>query len=289
MSERRQVAALFLNRGGFGVHAQRVVGRGREFEKLREYVPGDGYEDIHWKSTAKRGRPVTKEYQMERTQEVYVLLDVSRLSGRPAAGGGGGVRDWGGGGETGVTSLERFLTAALVLALAAKRQGDHFGLVTFSDQVHAFLRARSGGAHFQACRELMLRVEPRAVAPDFDEVFTFVRLRLRRRALLVVLTALDDPVLSEDFGRAVGLVQRQHLVLVNLMRPDGVEPLFSRPEVGSVEALYGALAGHLRWRQLRALQQGLHHRGIRLTLLDQERLSADLVSEYLEVKRRQQL
>jgi uncharacterized protein (DUF58 family) len=191
--------------------------------------------------------------------------------------------------RSGTTVLERLMTASLVLALAAARQGDLLGLVTFSDQVHAFLRARNGRAHFQACRDLMLRVEPRAVAPDFDEVFTFVRLRLRRRALLVVLTALDDPVLSEDFARAVELVQRQHLVLVNLLRPAGVEPMFTQPAVASVEALYESLAGHLRWHSLRQLQQALHHRGVRLALLEQEQLSADLVRQYLEVKRRQQL
>ena len=69
-----------MNRGAFGVHAQRQVGQGREFEKLREYAPGDSYIDIHWKATAKRGRPVTKLYQVERTQEVYVIIDASRLA-----------------------------------------------------------------------------------------------------------------------------------------------------------------------------------------------------------------
>src|SRR6266850_5685369 len=80
LSERKNMAALFLNRGAFGLHAQRQVGKGRDFEKLREYVPGDGYDEVHWKATAKRGRPITKVFQIERTQEVYVIVDASRLS-----------------------------------------------------------------------------------------------------------------------------------------------------------------------------------------------------------------
>src|SRR6266481_4674052 len=84
-AERRNLAALFLHRGLFGLHAQRQVGKGREFEKLREYVPGDGYDEIHWKATARRGRPVTKVFQIERTQEIYVVIDASRLSARPVA------------------------------------------------------------------------------------------------------------------------------------------------------------------------------------------------------------
>jgi uncharacterized protein (DUF58 family) len=73
-----------LRQGVSGVHAMRQVGRGREFEKLREYMPGDGFDEIHWKATARRGRPVTKVFQVERTQEVYVVIDRSRLSGRAA-------------------------------------------------------------------------------------------------------------------------------------------------------------------------------------------------------------
>jgi uncharacterized protein (DUF58 family) len=81
-TERRNLAALFLHRGSFGLHAQRQVGKGREFEKLREYSPGDSFDEIHWKATARRGRPITKVFQIERTQEVYVVIDASRLSAR---------------------------------------------------------------------------------------------------------------------------------------------------------------------------------------------------------------
>ena len=84
-SERKQLAALFLNRGRSGLHAQRQVGKGRDFEKLREYVPGDSYDEIHWKASAKRGRPVTKLFQIERTQEIYVIIDASRLAARSLA------------------------------------------------------------------------------------------------------------------------------------------------------------------------------------------------------------
>ena len=82
LSERKSLAALFLNRGAFGVHAQRQVGKGRDFEKFREYVPGDDYDEIHWKATARRGKPITKVFQIEKTQEVYVIVDASRLSAR---------------------------------------------------------------------------------------------------------------------------------------------------------------------------------------------------------------
>ncbi len=81
LRERKKFTGLFLNRG-IGIHALRQVGKGKEFEQLREYLPGDSYEDIHWKATARRGQPITKVYQLERTQQIYVIIDSSRLSVR---------------------------------------------------------------------------------------------------------------------------------------------------------------------------------------------------------------
>jgi uncharacterized protein (DUF58 family) len=301
-TERKDLAALFLHRGTFGLHAQRQVGKGRDFEKLREYVHGDSYDEIHWKATAKRGHPVTKVFQIERTQEVYVIVDASRLSARQAVAGSGsravslteGSRGQEASGkvERGVayeTVLERFVTAALVLGLAAEQQGDLFGLLTFADKVGTFVRASNGQAHYNACRDALYTLEPQTVTPDFDEVATFIRLRLRRRALLVFLTALDDPVLAENFVRNMDLLCRQHLVLVNMLKPSGASPLFSSPNASTMDDLYQRLGGHIQWQNLRELEKVLQRRGVRFSLLENAKMSAQLVSQYIGVKQRQLL
>ena len=298
--ERRSLAGIFLHRTSLGAHAQRQVGKGRDFEKLREYVAGDSFEDIHWKATARRGRPITKVYQIERTQEVYVLVDASRLSGRRVAREtprpGMGTRDARPTQEdtrdadpTEETTLERFLTAALVLGLVAEQQGDLFGVVTFSDRVHRFLRARNGKAHYGACRDALYTLEPRLVNPDFNELCTQLRLQLRRRALLVFLTSLDDPVLAETFLRNIELIRRQHLVLVNVLPPGELAPLFAGAPVTSTADIYRRLGGHLQWQQLRELERSLHHRGVQLRSSANENLAVELVADYLRVKQRQLL
>lgn len=279
MSEQRQLGALFLNRGMFGVHAQRQVGKGREFEKLREYIPGDSYEDISWKATARRGRPITQIFQIERTQEVYVILDMSRLSGRTVVNPD----------NTRVTQLERFVTAALVMGLAAEQQGDLFGVAAFDEQVRSFVRARNGKAHYGACRDVLYALEPNQVNPDFGDMFSFLRLRLRRRALLIFLTNLDDPVLAENFMEHIGLLSSHHLVLVNQIGLPGMAPVFAKPDAFSTEAVYEHLAQHLRWRALRDVERTLSHRGIAMRLVENERLCPQLVTQYVNVKRRQLL
>lgn len=274
--ERKNVAALFLRRGQMGMHAQRIAGQGRDFEKLREYVPGDSSDEIHWKASAKRGHPVTKVYQIERTQEVYVIVDASRLTAREIEMPGSRT-----------TALERFVTAALILGLAAEQQGDQFGLITFSDRVLSFVRAKSGQAHYDACRDRLYTLHPQSVTPDFEELCSFIRLRLRKRALLIFLTALDDPMLAENFAKASELISRQHLILVDMLKPVGANPLFSDEHVAKVDDLYRRLGGHLQWNQLRELENILRRRGVRLSQLDPAQLAAQLIAQHAEVKRRQ--
>lgn len=273
LNERRRLSAVFLNRGSFGVHAQRMTGQGRDFEKLRDYIPGDSYDQVHWKATAKRGYPVTKVFQIERTQEIYVAVDYSRLSGRRLD------ED---------TVLERFITAALVLGLVSEQQGDLFGLMTFSDRVSGFVRARNGKAHYDSCRDALYTLQAREVTPDFAEVCAFIRQRLRRRALIMLLTDLDDPVAAEGLLKNVDLISRQHLVLVAAVRSRNAEPLFQE-KVGTTDDVYRRLGGHLLWRRSRELGRVLQRHGARMLHLDDERMSAQLVTQYLGVRQRQLL
>jgi len=277
-SERRQLAALFLARTQQGALARRVVGRGRDFEKLREYLPGDGFDEIHWKATAKRGRPVTKVFQVERTQEIYVVLDVSRLSARLVQHDG-----------IAQTALERCLAASLVLLLAAERMGDRFGLVAYDDRVRLFLRAGRGETHYGACREAMLALRPSEATPDVPEIVRHLRTSLRQRALLFFLTDLTDPVLAEDFARHSRILSRQHLVVISQLRQPGVAPLFTGEEVRDEGEIYARLAGHLRWSETQSLAKTLKPAGVDAIWLENESMAAQLVTRYLQVKRRQAL
>ncbi len=265
-----KAAAAFLRRSLGGMHLQRQLGKGREFEKLRDYAPGDSFDEIHWKATARRGRPISKQFQIERTQEVYVVIDSSRLTARGEA-------------------LEQFVTAALVLAIAADRQGDHFGLLTFSDKVEQFVRARSGTSHFLACRNAIYDLQPRPVSPSFEEVFSFIQTRLQRRALLIFLTALDDPLLAETFSQHCGVVARRHLVVVATPQQTSAQPLFAGDLPADTDEVYQRLASHLAFRDRLELKKKIERQGLKFALLRPGNISADLAAIYLSVKRSQAL
>ncbi|MCB1089170.1 MAG: DUF58 domain-containing protein, partial [Verrucomicrobiae bacterium] len=294
--ERRRLSGIFLHRGNEGGHAVRQVGKGRDFEQLREYQHGDDYVDIDWKATARRNRPVTRTFQIERTQEVYVIVDHSRLSGReirtPIEEADETVvasPEYSAGGEFAVTTqLERFLHCSLILASVAERQGDLFGFVSFADQVDRFIRSRNGRDHYTIVRDALYTLEPKRVAPDFEQLMVTLRQRLTRRALLVMLVDLSDPLTAEQFYESIPLISRQHLILVNMVRPENAYPLFSaRRQPESAGDLYESLAGHFQWHDLGEIGKKLSHLGVQLGLPDHEELCAEAVTQYLNVKKRQ--
>jgi uncharacterized protein (DUF58 family) len=283
-AEGKQIAR-FLNRGAIGIHAQPQIGKGREFEKLREYERGDSFDEINWKATAKRRFPVTKVFQLERSKEVYLALDTSRLSARllpeiyvlkeshPIT----------------TTHLDRAISAALLFCVAAERQGDRFGLLSFSDKVNHLVKARAGPAHFNVCRDLAVSLLPHTVSPDFAEIAATLKQRIKRRSLFVFLTSLDDPVAAEDFVSAVEMLSRQHLIIAVMIAPPLVQPLFGKGKIEDPDELYRKLAGHLSWAKLQNLQRVLARKGVQFHVVSNQHLGLKLVGYYMDLKRRQTL
>lgn len=268
--EREPGGKLLLMRKMGGLRTQRTIGRGREFERLREYAPGDSYDEIAWKASARRGRPIVRVFQVERTQDVYAVVDSSRLGARSGA-------------------VEQYVSAALMLALAAENNGDNFGLVSFSDRVNHFVSPARGKLHFARCRDAIFDLKPTTVSPDFAELFSFLQLRIRRRSLLLFLTDLADPMLAEAFLRDVHLLSRRHVVLVNRLSDQEVRPLFSGPLPENQEEVSARLAGHLQWTTLKDLERNLGRLGVGMSLLTPGSVGLDLVRQYNDVKRRQAL
>lgn len=279
--ERKQLANLFMNRGLSGAHLQRQTGQGREYEQLREYAPGDNILDLHWKASAKRGAWATKMYQVERTQHVYFILDHSRLSGlRVARDGNLGDDD-----SFGENFLERYVTVASVLGMAAEKQGDLFGLIAHGSRVSRFVPANTGSRHSQTVQDALFNLTPESAPADFASLFTFLRLRIRRRSLLIFMTDLADDLAAGEFKKHVGLISRNHYVIVNSIRRPGVYPIFS--DEYDAPSIAQQISGHMRWDGLRRMRLGLDAMGVQFSVLNQEKLSVDVVNQYLSVKQRQ--
>src|SRR5437667_445006 len=150
-----------------GITPLRRLGEGRLFESLRDWVPGDDLRHIDWKATGRRGKVITRQFEAERRQHVLLVLDLGRLLTAEIAGG--------------VSRLEYVLRAALELAYAAVQHDDNVGVMAFADGVQHFVAPQRGRLALKRVLDVLARVEPRLVEPDYPGAFRYLAARNRDR------------------------------------------------------------------------------------------------------------
>ncbi|MGA7914967.1 MAG: DUF58 domain-containing protein [Candidatus Acidiferrales bacterium] len=265
------------------------TGHGRDFERLREYQPGDNYTEIAWKSTARRGAPVTRLFQWEQKQEVYFVVDQSRASASaidPALQSDAEIPR--------VRAPRRLLDlaveTALVGATVALELGDEFGLVTYAEEPKSWLRAGSGQFQFSQFRDRLLSLEPLPTTADYEALFSKIRLQLRRRAYLVLLADLAERSISDSMRRGVALLRTSHVVLMTSVLPAYARPAFSPGEQLRTDSdVFAALAAEKENQRLAALTRQLRQLGAELRFVPPEKFLRTAVEGYLESKREQRV
>jgi len=268
--------ALLARRGALheiGVRAARFAGVGTDFESLRDYLDGDDYRDIDWKATARRGTPVVRTFEAERSQTIVLAVDAGRLM-TPYAGD--------------LTKLDRAVNAALLLAYLATRSGDNVGLLVFGRDVHTFVAPRKGHRQFLAILEALYTVEGAVEEPDYAGALRYLSTRVRRRALVVLFTEL---VGTEPSRRLLGVLQamsRRHLPLVMTQRNREVERVAAELPAEETDVFRAAVAADLVHDKAAALSS-LAAAGSLVVDVEPERLSTAAVNRYLEVKARGRL
>jgi len=265
------------------------TGNGRDFERLREYQRGDNFSEIAWKSTARRGTPVTRLFQWEQKQEVYFVVDQSRTSALtidPARESEANVQQP----RAPRRLLDLAVETALVGATVALELGDDFGLVTYAEEPKSWLRAGSGQFQFHEFRDRLLNLEPLPTTADYEALFSKIRMRLRRRAYLVLLADLAERSVSDSLGRGIGLLRSSHVVLMTSVLPTHARPAFSSGgEPRTDQDVYAALAGEKENQRLGSMARQLRQSGMELRFVLPENFLRTAVEGYLQSKREQRV
>ena len=184
-----------------GVSARGPLGLGTDFELVRDYLPDDDVRQVNWRATARLGRPMSNQYRVEQDRDVVVLVDAGRLSAAalPLAGDEP-ARPQG-------TVLDASLDVLAAVALVADEVGDRCGAIAFDDRVRAALapRRRGGAVVVRALHDL----EPRLV--DADHEAAFRRVEGAKRAFVLILSDLLEPVAARSLAEAVPVLSRRHV------------------------------------------------------------------------------
>ena len=274
MGPRRfELAARLGDLKSVGFRSIRAAGGGGEFEQLREYVNGDPFRDVDWKSTAKRQRPVTRVYQHERSQHVMIAIDAGRMMATRLDE---------------ITKLDHAINAALLLAYVALRQGDRVGLIVFSDVVRSFVPAGRGPGQYRKLLEALYGIEAEVTSVDFRRLVEFMRVRVPRRSLLVMFSDLLDEAHARPLAEHAGLLRQKHLPICVTMH-DPVAERLADAEVSTLEMAYQRAAAADVLAERDAVKAHLKKRAVGLVEAPPGELAVATVNRYLEIKARHAL
>ena len=264
---------LTLRRGlayDAGQRRARIAGGGGVFERLREHQPDDDPRSISWTATARRGHPISVEYETERQQRVLILLDAGRMMSSTVGG---------------LTKLDHAVNTALMLAYVASAKGDEVGLLGFADDIRSYVVPRRGRAQFLRITEELRRIEVTTTEADHRAAFEFLRARAARRALAVLFTDLVSEDASRSLVAAVTRLAGNNIVLCCLLADPHLAEVATRvPD--STTALYERVIAQevidARSKALATLRQ----RGVHIVDVPAERLTVSTIQRYLELKKR---
>lgn len=253
-----------------GLRRMRVRGQGREFESLREFVIGDEIRHISWAATARRGKLITRQYTIERSQNIVVLLDTGRLMtariGR-------------------LSKLDHAVNATLSIGYVAAAGGDNIGLVAFSRRVVSYLPPRRGHDQINRLMEALYSVEPEMIEPSYKRAFNFFSANCHRRSLVVILTDLVDREASADLLAHASHLLPRHLPLIVTIGDTDLRELVRAQPASTGDVYRQAVAEEILRQREEALMRIRHAGGLALDV-PAGRLSLELVNKYLEVKER---
>ncbi len=256
-----------------GLRHVRQFGEGTEFERLREYLPDDDFRRIEWKATARRNRPVTIEYQVERSQSVIAALDIGRMMQSPVAH---------------IAKLDYAVNAVLLLAYVATGKGDKVGLLAFADDVGLFMGPRQGRGQFYRMLEALYGVEAQPVEPDYRRALDYLALRQRKRALVVIFTDLSGGASMQALVGHVAVLARRSLPLVVTVSDPEIHAAAHQRPRDSLGVYQRAAAAQLLDERQLALDS-LRQRGVLTLDVPANQLSLAVINRYLELKGRTML
>ncbi|MBV9278152.1 MAG: DUF58 domain-containing protein [Candidatus Eremiobacteraeota bacterium] len=253
-----------------GLRKMRLVGVGTELESLREWTDGDQFRAINWKASARRGKLIVTHYDVERSQNVMLLLDCGRLMSARIDE---------------QRKLDYAITAALSVARIADLANDKVGFVAFANHIIAASPPQSGKRGLTAASQQLYDLEPRFEESDYARAFLYVRSHVQKRSLIVLFTDMFDPVSAATILLDIGVLARRHLVVCVLMSDAAIETGLAAAPREPQDVYRAAVAATLA-EERRAARAVLTRAGVRVVDAPASKLTVALIDAYLDVKQR---
>lgn len=253
-----------------GIKKVRRLGNNNEFEQIKNYVQGDDIRTINWKATSRRGELMVNQYQEERSQQVYCVIDKSRSMRMPFEG---------------LTLLDHAINSSLVLSNIILRKGDKAGVITFSDKLGAQLPAESSAGQLRKILDTLYNQKTKYMDANYERLYFGTRNIIKGRSMLLLYTNFESMYSLKRNIHLLRKLNQQHLLVVVFFENTELDAVSKINATATKDIYFKTLARKFALEKEQIVYE-LRKYGIQSILTKPQDLSVNTINKYLEIKSR---
>lgn len=253
-----------------GMKKIRRIGHTMEFEQIKDYVVGDDARTINWKATAKRASLMVNQFQDEKSQPIYALIDASRVMKMPFDG---------------LTLLDYAINSTLAFSNIALKKKDKVGMITFAEEIKTHLPASSKKTHLQRLLESLYRIDTQYLDSDFGLLYNQVKRKITQRSLLLLYTNFEHISALERQLPYLKALSQKHILVVIFFENTELDDLLTKSATTLPEIYHKAIAQKSDYDK-KVMVARLQQYGIQTILSKPQDLTVSTINKYLEIKAR---
>lgn len=253
-----------------GIKKIRKLGHTMEFEQIKEYVPGDDVRTINWKATSKTNRLMVNQFQDEKSQRIFMLIDKGRTMKMPF---------------NGLSLLDYSINATMALSHIILKKGDRAGMMTFSKRAENKVAAENKSGQLRKISEALYNIKTDFFESDFNRLYQDVKYSINQRSLVLLFTNFETlDGLNRQMKYLRGIAKNHLLVVVFFKNTEIQRLIHSNPE--SMQEIYDEIIAEKFEFEKKLIIQELRKYGIYSVYTLPENLNVDVINKYLEIKAR---
>lgn len=253
-----------------GIKKIRKLGHTMEFEQIKEYVPGDDIRTINWKATSKTNRLMVNQFQDEKSQRIFMLIDTGRTMKMPFKG---------------LSLLDYSINATMALSHIILKKGDRAGMMTFSKKTENKIAAENKSGQLRKISEALYNIKTDFFESDFNRLYQDVKYSLNQRSLILLFTNFETlDGLNRQLKYLRGIA-KNHLLVVVFFKNSELQTLINKnPE--NMQEIYDEIIAEKFEFEKKLIIQELRKYGIYTVYTLPENLNINVINKYLEIKAR---
>jgi uncharacterized protein (DUF58 family) len=254
----------------YGLKKIRRIGHTMEFEQIKDYVIGDDMRNINWKATAKSNKLMVNQYQDERSQPIYSVIDKGRAMKMPFDG---------------LSLLDYAINATLVISNVALKKQDKAGMFSFSRKVDNTVVAERRPSQMNQILETLYNLDTDFVESDFSRLYIDIKRSLNQRSLLLLYTNFETlDALYRQLPYLIAIA-KNHLLVVIFFENTELQKLTKKVASNTFEIFEKTIAEKFVYEK-KLIVNELQKHGIQSILTPPEQLTVNTINKYLEIKAR---